>query len=121
MTKQRQLIYNIVNSTPDHLKVEEIFSEVKKNNSTMVFATVYNSLNYLVENGFIRRIRIPGLPDHFDRNLQPHDHLLCEECGNLIDVPSQEEKLNFFDAKGNYYHKKQVLYYGVCYLCQKKL
>lgn len=52
----------------------------------MVRATVYNNLNYLSENGLIRRVRMHGGPDHFDGVLESHEHLVCDVCGKISDL-----------------------------------
>ena len=49
-------------------------------------ATVYNSLNYLVENGYIMRVAIAGEADRFDFNLKEHQHAKCDKCNRIFDV-----------------------------------
>lgn len=120
MTKQRQLILNVVNSSCLHQTVEEIFNDEKIKESKMVFATVYNSLNYLVEHGYIRRIRIPGLPDHYDRNLEPHDHLICNQCGKVFDIPSVRTYLDKKNLDGHYLESYELIYHGICKDCLSK-
>ncbi len=86
MTVQRQLIWDIVKETYGHLTAEEIFCKAKEKMPTIVLATVYNSLNYLSDQGYIRRIKIAGEADHFDKTLSPHNHIICDRCKKVEDI-----------------------------------
>ena len=79
MTKQRQLIYDVVNAAPVHLTAKSFMPEIAQ-------ATVYNNLNYLTDRGIIRRISIIGENDRYDRNVLPHAHLICDRCKEITDV-----------------------------------
>lgn len=85
MTKNAQLIFDIVAVPRRHLTTEEIYLKVKSLRSTMVLATVYNNLNALLAEGLIRKVSVEGYPDRYDR-AEKHDHLVCENCGNLTDI-----------------------------------
>ena len=86
MTKQRQLIYDVVNAAPVHLTAEEIFIKAKSCMPEIAQATVYNNLNYLTDHGIIRRLSILGENDRYDRNVMPHAHLICDKCKAIADV-----------------------------------
>ena len=58
----------------------------------IAFATIYNNLNVLVDMKYIGRIKEVGIPDHFDRNITPHDHVVCDICGRLKDVTTPSLK-----------------------------
>jgi Fe2+ or Zn2+ uptake regulation protein len=86
MTKQRRLVYDIVRSTGEHPDAERVYRAAKERLPSIAMATVYNNLNALTEQGLLRRVRIPGRPDCYDRTTAPHDHLLCDGCGVLRDA-----------------------------------
>ena len=50
------------------------------------FATVYNSLRYLKNEGLIAEVRFGNESTRYDRKLTRHDHALCTECGDLVDL-----------------------------------
>lgn len=120
MTKQREQVLKIIQSAEQHPSVEEIYMQLKKQNVRMVYATVYNSLNYLVEHHYIRRIHIPGQADRYDWNLQPHDHFICKRCGMIADVPSNESVEQFVDFNGNRIEGYEIIYHGLCRQCLDK-
>ncbi len=86
MTKQRQLVYDVVHNSCEHLTAEQVYVMAKEQMPSIVMATVYNNLNALTENGELRRVSIHGEPDRFDRPEVPHEHLKCDKCGNIHDL-----------------------------------
>jgi len=68
------------------MSAEEIFVLARKQMPKIVRATIYNNLNFLTEKGMIRRVKVAGHPDRYDRTLYPHDHLICDICGDLSDI-----------------------------------
>ena len=86
MTKQRETVLAIIRESDCHLTAEEIYMEAKKRLPTVSLATVYNSLRYLTENDIILRLHLPGQPDRYDKALAPHDHIVCDRCGALLDI-----------------------------------
>ena len=89
MTKYEKEIFAIVNTSREHLTVEQIFQRLKKSHPQVVLATVYNNLNKLLEEGLIHKVSIEGMPDRYD-TIQKHDHLVCKHCGKLIDVTFED-------------------------------
>ena len=85
MTKYEKDIFVIINTSRDHLTVEQIFHKLREIHPQVVLATVYNNLNRLLEEGLIRRVSVEGMPDRYDR-MERHDHLVCRNCGKLADV-----------------------------------
>ena len=101
MTKQRQLILDILNKSDRHLTADEIFFLAKLKMPSIAMATIYNNLNAMNEAGLINRLHIDGTADCFDKIVEPHDHLLCDRCGRITDLhlpslsQSIEEHLGF--------------------------
>lgn len=85
MTKNAEQILKIINNSDEHLSAEQIFLRLKENNQGVVLATVYNNLASLYKQGLIRKLSVEGYPDRYD-NIQPHDHLICRNCGKLSDI-----------------------------------
>lgn len=86
MTKQRQLILEIMNQSDRHLTADEIFFLAKLKMPSIAMATVYNNLNAMNDAGLINRLHIDGVADCFDKITEPHNHLLCDGCGKITDI-----------------------------------
>ena len=86
MTKQRELIINILNQSDRHLTADEIFFLAKLKMPSIAMATIYNNLNAMHEAGMVLRTHIDGSADCFELATEPHDHLLCDHCGKITNL-----------------------------------
>lgn len=85
MTKYEKAIFQIIEASRSHMTAEQVFAALRQQYPNVVLATVYNNLNRLWENGQIRKVSVEGMPDRYDR-IARHDHLVCKECGKLLDI-----------------------------------
>ena len=94
-SKQRELVLHTVEQLCDHPTAEEIFDKAAPECPGLSLGTVYRNLNQLVEQGVLRRISTPVNGDRFDTRMDPHAHLLCTCCGQVLDL--EENLLNEID------------------------
>lgn len=85
MTKYEKAIYDLVSQRHEHLTANQVYEQLKADYPRIVPATVYNNLNKLWEAGLIRKVSMEGMPDRYD-SVQKHDHLVCKQCGKILDV-----------------------------------
>lgn len=119
MTRYRETILEIVKTSEEHMTAEQIFFLLKERFPSVVMATVYNNLNYLYEQGYIRKISLEGQPERYDKNTR-HDHLICRRCGRLADImltdlTAELEKQVGFPIDG---YDLKIQY--ICPQCRKK-
>ena len=62
MTKYAQQILDLVLCSTEHPTAEQIFLQMKQENSKIAQATVYNNLNALVADGKLIRLSQPARP-----------------------------------------------------------
>ncbi len=87
LTKQREVVLQVIRSAEHHLTANEVFGEAKRLLPTISFATVYNSLRFLKEAGHIAEIHFGfSGANRFDAKTERHDHAICNACGKLIDI-----------------------------------
>ncbi len=86
LTKQREVVLQVIRNEEEHLTANEVFDKAKKLLPSISFATVYNSLRYLKEAGHIGEIRFGNGASRFDAMTSRHDHALCTKCGKLVDM-----------------------------------
>ncbi|TGK83298.1 transcriptional repressor [Leptospira montravelensis] len=87
LTKHRELIFNDLRERKDHPTAKMVFESVRGKADKISFATVYNSLEYLVEHKMVNKLNIESDSVRYDAFLDNHSHLLCTECGKVLDVP----------------------------------
>ena len=98
MTRQRQLIYNIIQRADDHPTAEMIYARAKAEMPSIAFGTVYRNLKLMVDAGEILHIPVAGEPDRYDKTIRPHEHMQCIECGRVADCDPGDLK-SYFSSK----------------------
>ena len=91
MTRQRQLIYNIIQRADDHPTAEMIYARAKAEMPSIAFGTVYRNLKLMVDAGEILHIPVAGEPDRYDKTIRPHEHMQCIECGRVAEIIFQQQ------------------------------
>lgn len=86
LTKQREVVLQVIRDAEHHLTANEVFFAAKSLLPGISFATVYNSLRFLKEAGHIAEIHFGNGASRFDRMTHRHDHALCVKCGKLVDI-----------------------------------
>jgi Fur family peroxide stress response transcriptional regulator len=86
LTRYRKVVLESLRSTESHPTAAEVYRLVRRRSPGVAYATIYNSLNWLEQKGFIRRIDFVGEAARYDPIVEPHDHLVCDRCGALKDV-----------------------------------
>ena len=86
MTKHQKSILEIIARAPLHHTADEIYRIAQGEMPKIAMATVYNSLAYLCDAGYIRRLHLSGQADVYDRSVKPHEHMVCDGCGRIGDI-----------------------------------
>ena len=112
-TPQRIAVAEFILGSKTHPSADEVFAMVRQTCPTVSRATVYNTLNLLVEKGLIRQQVLREGIIIFDPHVAAHHHFVDEETGEIYDVPweavqvSGAEKLAGFEV-----HEFQVVMRG---------
>ena len=113
-------VFDVIQSSVDHLSAGEVFDRAKETLPGISFATVYNALRYLKENGMIGEVSLSGGPARFDRITTRHDHAICEACGKLVDmkleIPGSLLK-SAIDVSGFKPRSFELTLWGTCSQC----
>lgn len=121
ITPQRTIILKYLISKRNHPTAETIFNEIKKEDSTISLATIYNTLDVLVKNNLVIEIAAPDEKQHFDYFAHPHYHVICTRCGKIEDVFDYSFTAIENDAqqKTGYSISHSLMeIYGLCPECQ---
>ncbi|WP_101773152.1 Fur family transcriptional regulator [Peptostreptococcus faecalis] len=118
-SKQREFILNRVLQSNEHHTATEIYDSLKKDNPSLSLGTVYRNLTQLADNGYIRKINIQGDPARFDANLEEHNHFICEQCNDIIDVDLDDVSYvdNTLEKNGMKIKSGYILLKGLCKNC----
>src|SRR4029453_15704189 len=123
-TVQRELILDVFLRTEAHLSNEDLYRLVKEEDPTVGQTTVYRTLRLLTEDGLACEVPFGDKRAHYEHNYkhQHHDHMICSECGRIIEFYSAELEAiqDAMAAK----HKFEVTQHllriiGLCAECQR--
>ena len=122
-TGQRDLILEIFLRTEEHLTSEDLYFLVHREDPTVGHTTVYRTLKLLTEAGLAREVRFGDNKTYYEHhyNHAHHDHMICTECGRVIEFFSQDiENLQdqMADKFGFRPTHHSLRMWGVCSDCQ---
>lgn len=133
LTLPRQAIVEVLYRAKRHLSAEEVFLKVHGEFPTVGIATVYRTLELLVNLGVIKRYDFGDRKARFElaegQDVEHHHHFICKECGKVIDFTDfarEEEELmqrieKNLARKYNFSAEThQIHFYGVCDKCSNK-
>jgi len=118
-TPQRQAILEYLLETDTHPTAEEIYQHVKAKFPGVSLGTIYNTLNMLKEHEYILELSYGDMSSRFDGNAQNHYHVVCSDCGKvvdfhrpLIDLEAEAGEKTGFKVLGH-----RLEFYGICPDC----
>lgn len=119
-TAQRVAIMRAVAAHP-HVTADGVIDIAKHELGTISRQSVYDTLHTFVEKGLVRRIQPIGSPALYeDRVGDNHHHLICRECGCVVDVDCAvgfRPCLDAADHNGFEIDEAEVAYWGRCPEC----
>jgi len=93
-TPQRIAVVEHVLKSKTHPSADEVLTYARKKCPTVSRATVYNTLNLLVEKGLLKMQAIKEGAIVFDPNVENHHHLIDIETGEIFDIPWDQLEVN---------------------------
>lgn len=120
-TAQRFAVLEFLAKTPIHSTAEEILAAVNRDDPRASRATVYNNLRALAKSGLVREGHYDGKAARFDANLHRHHHFVCEECGEVEDIPWFElpPSAGKSALSGRVIRNYEIVFRGACARCRK--
>ena len=91
-TKERTQLLDFIFDQEGHFSVDELIFEMQKRNVKVSRATLYRSLNQMVDAGILSESDFGHGHTHYEIDLgsKPHVHLICSVSGDVREVHSQK-------------------------------
>jgi len=84
LTRQRQIVLEILGRSRVHLDAEAIHRRAKRRDPRLSLSTVYRTLNLLKELGLVEERCFERTHHHFElKTLSEHFHFTCLGCGKV--------------------------------------
>jgi Fur family ferric uptake transcriptional regulator len=121
ITKPRQEILDVLSGHPQ--SVAEIFSVLKKSNVNIDKVTVYRTLDCFTHLGIVDKTQFKDKTAKFElvSRSDHHHHLVCDICGEVEDIPLDEEILLKQVTKHSSFqvNSHSLEFFGICSNCQQ--
>ncbi len=86
-TNRRLIVAEVVGAGRDHLTAADLAERIGAHHPEVHSSTVYRALEALTELGVIEHVHFGHGAAVYHLVEDAHHHLLCEECGTVVDVP----------------------------------
>lgn len=86
-TAERLAVLNSLYASGEHLDADTLFSHLKADGVSVSRATVYNTLELLIECDLVVKHQFGKAQARYERAFAywQHDHLLCIDCGEIFE------------------------------------
>ena len=122
ITPQRLAVLRAVAHQP-HCTADDVSETAKSDIGAISRQSVYDALSLLVDKGLIRRIQPIGSPALYENRVgDNHHHLICRDCGHIVDVDcavGYRPCLEASDMHGFDVDEAEVAYWGRCPDCKR--
>ncbi|MFI3325954.1 MAG: transcriptional repressor [Clostridia bacterium] len=123
-SRKRVAILNKIQSTKVHPTAEWVYQELKPEYPDLSLGTVYRNIKSFSEDGLVQSVGVIGGQEHFDGNVNPHSHFICDKCNSIIDIEksffTNADKNQIGNELGFTITSEDVMFRGVCSTCLKK-
>jgi Fur family ferric uptake transcriptional regulator len=86
VTTARRLVISTLLGATNHVTAEDLAATIHEQHPEVHLSTVYRTLDSLEKLGIVEHTHVGHGPAVYHVGVS-HQHLVCEECGAVIDVP----------------------------------
>lgn len=117
-TSQRRAIRQVFQESGRPMGPQEVLNGAKSIIPKIGIATVYRTLNSLVEEGWLVTVDLPGKSTVYEISGKTHHHHFhCRECGRVYEVEGCPTDLMKMLPNGYKLEGHEIVLYGVCKKC----
>jgi Fur family transcriptional regulator, ferric uptake regulator len=124
VTAQRLAIADVLLTSEHHLSAEEVAKEVSARGRSVGTATVYRTIDTLLESGLLVERDFGEGFRRFEpaRDVPNHEHLVCTQCGKVEEFRDERlERMTTIvaESRGFARQRHRLVIHGICRDCQR--
>lgn len=124
-TEERYTIFEHICAFPGHFDMCMLYEVLENNNFHVSKATLYNTLEVLVDAGLIVRHQVNAMPVQYELKMlaDTHLHLICTRCGTIRELRDNTLRTDVDNLKiPRFTPEFYSLYiYGLCSKCKFRM
>lgn len=117
LSHQRLKVLEYLTQNHCHPTVDQIFTDLYKEMSTLSKTTVYNTLRVLEDAGLVRVITIEGTETRYDIEVGNHGHFKCKSCGTIYDFHMEMDNMSPQELTNFHISDRNIYFKGICPRC----
>ncbi|MBX7120160.1 MAG: transcriptional repressor [Gemmatimonadaceae bacterium] len=123
VTAQRLAIADVLLTSERHLSAEEVALEATARGRSVGTATVYRTIDTLLESGLVVERDFGEGFRRFEpaRDIPHHEHLVCTQCGRVEEFRDERlERMTTIvaESRGFARQRHRLVIHGICRDCQ---
>ena len=119
-TKQRDALREVLERSERPLSIGELLEAATRRIEGLGVATVYRTVNALLEDDVVAAVAIPGEPVRYElANKGHHHHFQCEKCTRVFDVAGCIDNIRKLIPPKFRVRTHELTVYGLCGSCAR--
>ena len=123
-TEERHKVLEVICTFKGHFDVNMILDHLQKRRFTVSRATIYNTLEILIDADVVIRHPLNGNTQQYELCCLStnHTHLVCTQCGSIRKISSQEQPIDPSVMRKNRFTPAYhcIYIYGQCAKCRQR-
>ncbi|MFA8436844.1 MAG: Fur family transcriptional regulator [Marinifilaceae bacterium] len=105
----------------NHPTVDQIYSDLKDELTSLSKTTVYNTLKLFVERGITLLINIEDNETRYDADTSVHGHFKCRSCGGVFDLSIRSDMFQLSGIENFEVEEYHLYLKGICRVCKERV
>ena len=123
-SRKRVAILDALRGTTVHPTAEWVYEQLKPHYPDLSLGTVYRNIKKFCADDVVKSVGVINGQEHFDADMSTHSHLVCQDCGAVVDIFEvffdRDRRSDLEDKYRVSIQQEEVIFKGICKNCLDK-
>lgn len=123
-SRKRVAILDALRGTTVHPTAEWVYEQLKPHYPDLSLGTVYRNIKKFCADDVVKSVGVINGQEHFDADMSTHSHLVCQDCGAVVDIFEvffdRDRRSDLEDKYQVSIQQEEVIFKGICKNCLDK-